>query len=110
MYLCKEDGNHCSSILLTSIKEAADSSRVFPLKGCLTGPKPQQTIIIMSGEIYFTLGTTNGKTLICICPEDCNLTNHLLYMNKHLKTENSSRRIRFCKNILKEFKEMGCEL
>lgn len=37
MYLCKEDRNQCSSILLLSIKEATCHNRVFPLKGFLSG-------------------------------------------------------------------------
>lgn len=63
MSLCKEDGNYCSFILLTSIEDTADSSRVSPLKGCLIGLKTQ---IIMSAETCFALGTTNGKALICL--------------------------------------------
>lgn len=67
VYSCKEDGKHCSSIPLTSIKEAICSSRVFPLKGCLIGPKTQPTIIIMSDGICSVLGITSGKALICLC-------------------------------------------
>lgn len=69
MYLCKEDGNYCSSILLISIEDTANSSRVFPLS-FLIGLKTQLTMIIMSHETCFALGTTNGKAMICLSLQD----------------------------------------